>query len=442
MGLFDKPTFEARPAPNSIAGKIDAWIGNTYQYDDDAPVQPNKGPVLPPLTSIIDKYSSKLLNPLGVAPTPLYAPEGGNLVGRFNGQIGFASANNNDVSSAVADAIIGVPTLTPAEQTRVNKALAFQTAEGVDAPKDSTINVDWGKGFGLMARRNSIEKHDIANLVANDNYRDIFQNLELEALAIPEGNDLQVNLPVSSNSQGLNPSNVVSGLTFGSGVDIGQHNVNDLLNKGIPQSVIDKMGDWVGLNPDTITDANGNTTGAPALKVARDNAASVLAELKAGTKEYKKAQALATETAAAYLAARTRGHALLRDRFNTQKANGTLPIFTPEEVKATTISMWDSARSKAASDLGADVFNRLPRDAQYVVTADAYHRGSVLSAIKTAASQDNATALSIANAMPDRWAGRRDNIIKSLEIFKTDSEGATKTLAPKTSPRPKPRPAE
>ena len=202
------------------------------------------------------------------------------------------------------------------------------------------------------------------------------------------------------------------------------------------------MGDWVGLNPDTITDANGNTTGAPALKVARDNAASVLAELKAGTKEYKKAQALATETAAAYLAARTRGHALLRDRFNTQKANGTLPIFTPEEVKATTISMWDSARSKAASDLGADVFNRLPRDAQYVVTADAYHRGSVLSAIKTAASQDNATALSIANAMPDRWAGRRDNIIKSLEIFKTDSEGATKTLAPKTSPRPKPRPAE
>ena len=46
-----------------------------------------------------------------------------------------------------------VPTLTPAEQAGVNKALAFQTAEGVDAPKDSTINVDWGKGFGLMARR-------------------------------------------------------------------------------------------------------------------------------------------------------------------------------------------------------------------------------------------------------------------------------------------------
>ena len=127
MGLFDKPTFEARPAPSSIAGKIDAWYGNTYKYDDDAPVLPNKGPDLPPLTSIIDKYSSKLLNPLGVAPTrPLYAPEGGDLVGRFDGQIGFASTNNNDVSSAVADAIIGNSEAIPVAKA---KPTAIQDAE-------------------------------------------------------------------------------------------------------------------------------------------------------------------------------------------------------------------------------------------------------------------------------------------------------------------------
>ena len=61
-----------------------------------------------------------------------YAPEGGNLVGRFNGQRGYVGT---DTSSAVADALIGnsvvapvvapvvVPTLTPAEQTKVDKAL-------------------------------------------------------------------------------------------------------------------------------------------------------------------------------------------------------------------------------------------------------------------------------------------------------------------------------
>jgi hypothetical protein len=136
MGLFDKPTFEARPAPNSIAGKIDAWYGNTYKYDDDAPVLPNKGPDLPPLTSIIDKYSSKLLNPLGVAPTrPLYAPEGGDLVGRFDGQIGFASTNTNDASSAVADAIIGNSVAAP-----------VAASDAAPVAKESSK-------LGLMARR-------------------------------------------------------------------------------------------------------------------------------------------------------------------------------------------------------------------------------------------------------------------------------------------------
>ena len=61
-----------------------------------------------------------------------FALEDDNLEGRLAGQLGFASTNTNDASSAVADAIIGnsvanapvvVPTLTPAEQTKVDKAL-------------------------------------------------------------------------------------------------------------------------------------------------------------------------------------------------------------------------------------------------------------------------------------------------------------------------------
>ena len=165
MGLFDKPTFEARPAPSSIAGKIDAWYGNTYKYDDDAPVLPNKGPVLPPLTSIIDKYSSKLLNPLGVAPTrPLYAPEDGDLVGRLDGQLGFVSTNTNDTSSAVADALIG------------NSVAVLPKADAAPALKIDNSNARTS-GTGLMASTKGFETKEGAVSFIRD-FVDLMGDLE------------------------------------------------------------------------------------------------------------------------------------------------------------------------------------------------------------------------------------------------------------------------
>jgi hypothetical protein len=102
------------------------FVGMWYNSDDTS------GEEASSVAAIQMEPHESMLARIQTSRKPAYDPEDDNLVGRFDGQLGFASTNTNDTSSAVADAIIGnsvanapvvVPTLTPAEQTKVDKAL-------------------------------------------------------------------------------------------------------------------------------------------------------------------------------------------------------------------------------------------------------------------------------------------------------------------------------
>jgi hypothetical protein len=146
--------------------------------------EPSKWESLPAIEDIINMFSSKLLDPLGAIPSgqdllakyakPTFAPEGGNLEGGLNGQRGYVGT---DTSAAVADALLNnsdaapvaasdaapvaaVPTLTPEEQTKVDRALraglmARATEQGskLDGADKADLDVFAWRGAGSNTER-------------------------------------------------------------------------------------------------------------------------------------------------------------------------------------------------------------------------------------------------------------------------------------------------
>ena len=100
---------------------------------------------------------------------PAYAPEGGDLVGRFNGQLGFASTNTNDTSSAVADALIG---------NSVAEPLVVPVAAPLVIDNKNAVT----SGRGLMSNA----KRDAAKDVAAGRSNDVMINNLVDTLGVLE----------------------------------------------------------------------------------------------------------------------------------------------------------------------------------------------------------------------------------------------------------------
>jgi len=144
--------------------------------------------------------------------------------------------------------------------------------------------------------------------------------------------------------------NFKSGLTVGAGIDFGQHTKEALLAIGLPKSLVDKADNagWVNLNPDTIVDPR---TGSPVSQGG-------------GTKTERRA----------------RGEVLLKEKLSSQKAAGTFPSFTYEELAASTPVMYqpylDEARKDFDAEEGEGSFDSLSEGTQAVITTEKYHRGA------------------------------------------------------------------
>ena len=118
-------------------------------------------------------------------PKPAYAPEGGNLVGRFNGQLGYASTNANDVSSAVA-AALGSP--------KVPQAGTGAEGPAGGAKEPIPVNKEDIASGGLMSRANADKQISWSKVAENYLNKSISpdEGYELNAsrLAVGEDNNL------------------------------------------------------------------------------------------------------------------------------------------------------------------------------------------------------------------------------------------------------------
>ena len=435
---YEYPMAKAREGSKSVMDSLFDFVG----YSDPIP-EYQKSPqlsaasfdidsILPPISFVLEKFNSKLLNTnmdiaalrpnvsstspsSGVAPT-LYAPEGEGLSGRLDGQLGYSkeTARQGDgPANAVAAALgrnVAASDAAPVAEER-SGLMARRDAERMDLR-------DTRNSLVSKPRADSIESHDARNKPDE-------RSAELKALEIPEGFRKDVYILPTTNSTGtMTATTHKSGLTFATGVDVGQSSRKELLDMGIPSTIVNKLESWIGLNPDTITDEDGNTTGAPALKTARDTARDTLSALPENASSSKKAKAQSNYEAAqiAYTNARTKGHELMQAKFSADKASGSLPKFTDGELYETQANMWKKKGVATASENYGRGFKDLPRDVQYVLSADAYHKGSVDAELIAAARRDGATGASVAAAMPDSWAQRRTNVIDSLKFFNTDPE--------------------
>jgi hypothetical protein len=132
-----------------------------------------------------------------------------------------------------------------------------------------------------------------------------------------------------------------SGLTVGAGLDLGQHSKEGLLKMGVPASVVEKAdkAGWIGLNAANVIDPE---TGKPA-------------------------------------ANRARAKQLLSAKVAEQKANGTFPEFTPEEVAAFTKPVYKNyekaAKSQYEGTYGEGSWNKLNQNVRAVLSTEKYHRG-------------------------------------------------------------------
>lgn len=201
-----------------------------------------------------------------------------------------------------------------------------------------------GVEAGLMARSTVDDGTSLSSqqdLVDMFNNNIIMSDPTLRAVVAVEGFDGK---PIEHNSNTrLSPGSHKSGLTVGPGLDVGQYDAAGLRRMGLSEEIIAEFGDWVGLNPDTITDPD---TGRPA-------------------------------------ANRTRGHQLMAQEYARQEENGTLPSFTFDDMSEITNNVYDYAGVQVARrqynrdrTTGVD-FDSLDPDVQYVLAQDALNTGRV-----------------------------------------------------------------
>jgi hypothetical protein len=134
------------------------FVGMWYNSDDTS------GEEASSVAPIQMEPHESMLARIQTSRKPAYAPEDDNLEGRLAGQLGFASTNTNDTSSAVADALIG------------NSVAVLPKADAAPALKIDNSNARTS-GTGLMASTKGFETKEGAVSFIRD-FVDLMGDLE------------------------------------------------------------------------------------------------------------------------------------------------------------------------------------------------------------------------------------------------------------------------
>jgi len=175
---------------------------------------------------------------------------------------------------------------------------------------------------------------------------------------------------LNSNTN-LSPTEHKSGLTIANGFDAGQHTKKVLEDMGLSTTTINKFSEWIGVNPDTIIDP---ITNAPA-------------------------------------ATRVRGHELMAEKFESAKANGTLPELTYKELEEVSKGSYDTLGTQVAKTAYGAGFEQLDDDVKAVLTQEAYVRGKI-NQTSIDRARNGEDALRVLDAMPStgHLAKRKSNV--------------------------------
>ena len=168
FGLMGKPPKKVKPSddqPGMLSSVAD-WAVNYFSKDEVKPEPQASVSIwdnMPPLVNLITEnfmsrpisqnntYNKAVPSALGAIPSgqdltpqlmsdpakPNYAPEDGDLVGRFDGQLGYV---NTDTSAAVADAIIAAPVaasdVAPVAKERSGLMMPTSIDKEINIPKE------------------------------------------------------------------------------------------------------------------------------------------------------------------------------------------------------------------------------------------------------------------------------------------------------------------
>jgi hypothetical protein len=128
---------------------------------------------------------------------------------------------------------------------------------------------------------------------------------------------------------------------------------------GLSDETINKFGDWIGLNPDTIIDP-----------VTGERAAN-----------------------------RVRGHALMAQIYDAAEAQGNLPSFTNKELEKIAKGSYELLGESVAKEAYGAGFDDLSEDVKAVLIQEAYVTGEVSNPVLNSARRGS-DALTVLNAMP------------------------------------------
>lgn len=242
--------------------------------------------------------------------------------------------------------------------------------------------------------------------------------------------------PYSLNSsRNLQPINHQSGLTIANGLDVGQHTAQTLRDRGFSESIIEKFGTWIGLNPDTIEDPDynvaagdltltdiqeivgttpdglyGSATERSILTYLADNNQPRPSNRIKDKVTGKWRDMTPTEWQARLMKGvrRVRGHAAMADTFAEAKANGTLPSYSLAELEEMSVKSWQTLGLDAARRAYGEDFDILSEDVQAVLASEAYVRGSPTERTMRSARAGNSAAEVAAVTIEHN--GRRGNL--------------------------------
>ena len=201
--------------------------------------------------------------------------------------------------------------------------------------------------------------------------------------------------PYELNSSNLSPTSHKSGLTVANGFDVGQHDRQVLVDMGLSDTTINKFGDFIGLNPDTVIDPNtGRSVGSSVAAANRFETVIRDGEpVRVPTREWT--------------AARTRGHTLMTQTFETAQTEGTLPSFTRSELEQISKGSYKTFGTDVAKRDFGEGYDDLAEDVKAALVQEAYVRGSVSdSAINSA--REGANALTVLDNTASSQS-RKDN---------------------------------
>ena len=253
------------------------------------------------------------------------------------------------------------------------------------APEDMTgfagMGPDPSVGKGIMSPTVGQNIAPEEGLLAARTSNIVYSDPEMSFITNLEGFNAK---PYELNSSNLSPTSHKSGLTVANGFDVGQHDRQVLEDMGLSDETINKFGDWIGLNPDTIIDP-----------VTGERAAN-----------------------------RARGHALMAQMYDAAEAQGNLPSFTKKELEKIAKGSYEVlGENVAKEDYGAG-FDDLSEDVKAVLIQEAYVTGEVSDPVLDNARRGN-DALTVLNAMPTPVAhlqNRKQNVRQWLNNNSFDDD--------------------